>query len=116
MKTRTGVSNLLLVGAVLCLFLGCAAHRLNYTKGESTICEVHHLKMIKTVVPVHYGLMTVTPRNEAMDSARSNGFPNAADSLNPGCTVRRQREALVYTCPECVKTRIRWQANYDSRK
>jgi hypothetical protein len=87
---------------------------LDYTSGKIAVCEVHHQKMIKIVVPAHYGLMDVTPRDAALDSARAIAFPHAEDSVNPGCTPRGQREALVYTCPDCVEVRHRWEANYDS--
>jgi hypothetical protein len=115
MKTRTRVSSVILVAAMLCSNLGCATRRLHYTKGETDLCEVHHQKMSRSVVPVHYGLMKITPRDAALDSASTNAFPHAEDFVNPGCMVRGQREALVYTCPECVEARHKWEANYDSR-
>jgi hypothetical protein len=113
MKTRIRESGVVLVLAVLCSNFGCAT-RLDYTRGETAVCEVHHQKMIKTIVPAHYGFMNVTPRDTALDLARVNTFPHAEDSVNPGCTPRSQSEALVYTCPECVEVRRQWETNYDA--
>jgi hypothetical protein len=114
---RTRLTTVILVAvAALSSIPGCATRRLDYTKGETSVCEVHHQKMTKTVVPVHYGLMTVTPRDGALNSASTNAFPHAEDFVNPECMVRSQREALVYTCLECVRARRQWEANYDSRQ
>jgi hypothetical protein len=88
---------------------------MDYAKGAARVCEVHHREMEKTIVPIHYGLGIVTPRNEAMYSASTNGFPHAPDSVNPGCAVQSPREAVIYICPECVKLRQQWEADYDSK-
>jgi hypothetical protein len=94
---------------------GCVSHRKDYTRGETDICEIHHQKMQKVMVPAHYGLMSVTQRGAAMYSASTNTFPHAEDSVNPGCDPRGPREALIYNCSECVKVRHQWEADYDAK-
>ena len=96
------------------IFAGCATHRKDYTGGKANVCELHHQQMQKTIIPIYYGLMPVRPRDAAMYSASTNGFPHAMDSLNPGCGVRSAREAVIYTCPVCVRARHQWEADYDS--
>jgi hypothetical protein len=94
---------------------GCATGRIDYTYGKWGVCEVHHQTMQKAIVPAYYGLMPVTPRDEAMDSIRSKTFPHAEDHLNPGCDPRGPREAVVYSCSECVRVRHLWEADYDAK-
>jgi hypothetical protein len=94
---------------------GCATGRIDYTAGKSSICEVHHYRMQKTLVPAYYGLMPVTPRDAAMYKASTNMFPHAEDSVNPGCDPRGPREALVYNCPECLRIEHLWEADYAAK-
>jgi hypothetical protein len=96
-------------------FVGCATKR-DYTVGASAVCEVHHCTMDKTIVPIHYGLMPFPPRSQALYAASTNSFPNADDSINPSCRVSRKREALIYTCPQCVVARQKWETDYDSQR
>ena len=93
---------------------GCATGRMNYTGDRADVCEVHHQQMQKIIVPAYYGLMPVMPRDAAMLSARTNTFPHAEDSVNPGCDPRGPREAVIYSCPECIKVRHLWEADYDA--
>ena len=96
--------------------VGCAPLRKNFTRGEANICEVHHLRMQKTVVPVSYGLRSFTPRDAAMYSASTNNFPHAETHINPGCTPKRTREGIIYTCAECVRIRNQGEEDYDSKR
>ena len=108
--THTGV-----LAIAIFIVAGCATGRMDYTGGRPDVCEVHHQQMQKTIVPAYYGLMPVTPRDAAMYSARTNTFPHAEDSVNPGCDPRGPREAVVYSCPECVRVRHLWEADYDAK-
>ena len=94
---------------------GCSTARIDYTGCRPDVCEVHHQQMQKTIVPAYYGLMPVTPRDAAMYFARTNTFPHAEDSVNSGCDPRGPREAVVYSCPECVRVRHLWEADYDAK-
>lgn len=94
---------------------GCASYREDYTRGKQNTCEIHHIKMDKTVVPVHYGLTTVDARGAAMENVSGTAFPHAEDSLNPGCPVQRTREAVIYTCSECMRARRAWETDYEAK-
>ncbi len=37
----------------------------DYTVGESSICEIHHIGMERTVIPIEYGLIMPTPQSRA---------------------------------------------------
>jgi hypothetical protein len=112
---RTRPTHTVVLAIAIFIVAGCATGRMDYTGGRPDVCEVHHQQMQKTIVPAYYGLMPVTPRDEAMYSARTNTFPHAEDSVNPGCDPRGPREAVVYSCPECVRVRHLWEADYDAK-
>ena len=95
--------------------VGCAVQR-DCTTGTSAVCEVHYCRMERTVVPIHYGLMPFAPRSQARYAASTNSFPHARDSINPSCEVSREREAVIYACPQCVAARQQWETDYDSRR
>ncbi len=102
----------LLILFMVVAIVGCATRR-DYTAGESAVCEVHHRTMEMAVVPIYYGLMPFPPRSQALYAASTNAFPHARDFINPSCVVAREREALIYTCPQCVAARRQWETNFD---
>jgi hypothetical protein len=112
---RTRPTHSVVLAIAILVVAGCATGRMDYTGGRADVCEVHHQQMQKTIVPAYYGLMPVMPRDAAMYSARTNTFPHAEDSVNPGCDPGGPREAVVYSCPECVRVRHLWEADYDSK-
>lgn len=112
---RTRPIHTVVLAIAIFVVAGCATGRMDYTGGRADVCEVHHQQMQKTIVPAYYGLMPVMPRDAAMYSARTNTFPHAEDSVNPGCDPRGPREAVVYSCPECVRVRHLWEADYDAK-
>jgi hypothetical protein len=114
-KTMSPIRLIALAAAVFAAG-GCAPLRKDFTRGEAKTCEVHQRIMDKTAVPVHYGLMSVSARDDALYAASTNAFPHAKASLNPGCNVQRTREAIIYTCAECVRLRHQWEAAYDSKR
>jgi hypothetical protein len=105
-----------ILATIVFIIVGCASRRANYTRGQSGVCEVHSQTMQKVVVPTHFGLMALSPRDQAMLSASDIYFPHADDSINPGCDPSRgPREAVIYSCPTCLKARRQWEASYDSQ-
>ena len=112
---RTLHTVLVAFAIALCIAGGCATRQADYIKGKADVCEVHHRKMDKIVVPLHYGLMSFSSRSQALYSVSTNAFPHAQDSLNPSCVVSSQREAVIYRCPECVRVRHQWETDYDSK-
>jgi hypothetical protein len=73
---------------------------------------MHQTLMVKTNVPIHYGLMPVTPMYEA--SVRL--FPHAQDSVNPGCMIETPKWATIYNCPACVEARRLWELSYSGKR
>ena len=105
------------LAAIVCL-AGCASPRpLDETQGQSQICEVHHVQMIKVSVPIHYGLPAYGEREAARRAASTNSFPHARDWVGGGCVVTRHspRDAIVFVCAECQRGWREWEAAYDSK-
>ena len=106
-----------LILVVLIGVAGCASPPppRDYTLDRSQLCEVHHIKMTKTIVPISYGL----PNKKAADRyiASTNSFPNYA-SVGGGCMVTKHspREAFVFVCPECEQARQKWEIEYDKKQ
>jgi len=97
------------------LLVGCASNR---TRGESTVCEVHHARMSKTTVPIEYGLLSFGERGRARYSASTNGFPHADEWVPGGCIERlfAPHRAVIYTCGACKTARQRWEYDYDTKR
>ena len=94
------------------ILVGCATKQIDYTGGKSGVCDLHHVAMVKTVVPVYYGLFPVDQRSVAMYEASLNSFPHAQDSVNPSCVVANPKSAVVYVCPLCQRARREWESAY----
>jgi hypothetical protein len=58
---------------------GCDRTTEDQTKGASAVCEVHHSRMVKTKVPVVYGLIPLTDHSRARQAASTNTFPHAQE-------------------------------------
>ena len=68
----------------------------NATKhAETNICDIHNVKMHKTIVKVHYGY--ACPRRTREE------YKNAKSMLCMGCVVRQYRLAIKYHCRQCNK-------------
>lgn len=94
------------------LLTGCAT---DYTRAQSGVCEVHHSKMTKSTVPIHYGLFRPDERAGARNAASANAFPHAVEWVGGGCVVGSSKKAVIYTCAECESARQEWEARYDKR-
>ncbi len=116
LAVRTCSAWCILLAVAALLASGCVSYRRDYTGVAPSICEVHHCKMQKTVVPVrHEGLVPVRARDIAMTEARPAAFPHAEDSVNMGPMVDHTQEAVIYTCPDCERARRAWEADYDGK-
>ena len=89
---------------------------MDYTVGKSEVCEIHHFKMVKTDVPIVYGLFPVSQRSLSEYEASTNSFPHTTESLNPSCLVQRAKEGIIYTCPKCEQARQQWELEYDAKR
>jgi hypothetical protein len=92
---------------------GCATGPLDYTKGQSPVCQVHNTAMMKKLVPAHYGLQSVDKRKEARLKAAAQLFPHVAEDVNPGCNRSGPKSAVVYSCAECERASREWELRYD---
>jgi hypothetical protein len=86
----------------------------DYTVGVSTICEIHHIQMQRTTVPIAYGLLSVDAQAEAKYAVSTNSFPHAETFAFGGCVVsdHSPKNAVIFICPECKKTAARWDSVY----
>lgn len=111
-RMRIQVINfLILMGA---LGVGCASDR---TRGESSVCEIHHARMTKTNVPI-LGSPAIGQRDLARYTAAAKAFPHADEWAGGSCigpSVHPSR-AIIYTCSACKAARQQWEQHYDAKQ
>jgi hypothetical protein len=110
MKTINGS---ILVSSLL-LLVGCNKREADYTKDTSPICRVHDSQMLKTNVPITYGLIRLNDWGKAVALASSNSFPNAEVEVLAGCIIDSgsPTQAVIYVCPECRSARQKWESDH----
>ena len=101
----------LLIPALLVL-LGCDNRRVDWTRDVSPVCRVHGTQMIKTNVPIEYGLFRLNEWGNALAAASSNNFPNAEGVVQGGCIVENATQAIIYVCAECQLARRHWESEH----
>ena len=69
----------------------------DYTKGQSDICEIHHIQMTKRTVRIDYGMIPIN----AETKQRQASFPHPGDFAYGGCIEMDAKRAVVYVCPKC---------------
>jgi len=86
----------------------------DYTVGEASVCQVHHIQMVRTTVPIAYGLLMPTPQGQARYAASTNAFPNADRYVPGGCSITSDspHKVVIYTCSECQQAAQAWDAAY----
>jgi hypothetical protein len=96
---------------------GCDRTTEDQTKGASAVCEVHHSRMVKTKVPVVYGLIPLTDHSRARQAASTNTFPHAQEFV-VGARFRGStaKESVIYVCPDCQKALQQWEASREVQK
>jgi hypothetical protein len=75
---------------------------------ETGVCNVHHMHMKKTIVPIHWGLVVM---ENPYYSAELHDFPNARAYVNGGCEFDPKRDRAKhwrYVCPECKRAEKDW--------
>ncbi len=88
----------------------------DYTINESSICEVHHTQMQRTVVPIGYGYILPDAQAQVRYEASKKAFPHAETWVAGGCCVMvgySATNAVIYTCPECKKAASRWDSLHE---
>ena len=104
---------LLLISAIFVL-PGCSNHRADYTRRQSSVCELHHIHMTKTNVPIVYGLVRLTVGDKALEATTTNNFPHAKEVVLGGCIVDTPTQAVIYICRDCQAVRRQWEAEHKS--
>ena len=66
----------------------------SYNSGINNVCELHNIKMHRTIVGVHYGLTAYQNHEDS---------PNAKMFRSGGCVVGPKKLAIIYHCKECDK-------------
>ncbi len=70
-------------------------------------CEVHHVRLATSIVPLDYGLPIPAGRSYA--AAYKAEFPHALRAVNGGCVVNRfYKWARVRSCPQCNRAEEDW--------
>lgn len=104
-----------------CAFLvtasvGCDKYTADLTRGLPSTCEVHHTQMLKTNVPIEYGLIRLNEYGRARQAARANCFPHAQECVLGGCIVGTPTQAVIYVCPDCQKALQKWEIARENAK
>ena len=71
---------------------------------DRTICEVHHCKMQRELVPVTYGLLGYLYTPEELKTL----FPHHQEFVAGGCIVDERKTDRLFTCPKCKVTYANW--------
>jgi hypothetical protein len=76
---------------------------------QTGICNLHHVRMQKRRVPVHYGLVVT---DDPYYLAQLRYFPNAREYVNGGCDILsldvQKERAWRYVCPPCKRAQKQW--------
>jgi predicted RNA-binding Zn-ribbon protein involved in translation (DUF1610 family) len=91
------------------IVVGCNEPRADFTKGVPSMCVVHHTQMVKTNVPIEYGLVRLNEYGRARQAASTNSFPHAQECTLAGCIVGTATQAVIYVCPDCQKALQKWE-------
>ena len=76
---------------------------------ETGVCNLHHVKMQKKRVPVHYGLLVF---DDPYYLAELCYFPNAREYVNGGCVLPSldigKERGWRFVCPACKRAQKQW--------
>jgi hypothetical protein len=106
------IGSLLLACAAALLVASCDRTTTDYTRGRSDRCEVHGTKMTRASVPIEYGLVRLNEWGKQLQTASTNSFPHAQESVLAGCIVENATQAVIYACPTCQEARKKWEAEH----
>src|SRR5262245_57765580 len=85
--------------------LSCVSNIAKHQPMET--CDVHHVPLATSVVPLVYGLPPVL--SNAYREASAAQFPNSFLYANGGCVVHSLvRKAKVRACPQCNAAEKEW--------
>lgn len=75
------------------------------------VCQVHQVAMIKTEVPIHYGLPGPPGPGQPSHLQRATLFPHARKFVLGGCCpIPDENQTSLYVCPSCLAAEKKWLA------
>ena len=94
---------------LLCTLLVAGCHTLDYTRGQSSTCEVHHVAMFKRTVPFAHGMIPMS-RAEGEPGEwkrRMDRYPHPGDCQPATDIVLAGEEGrvIIYVCKDCEAAR-----------
>ena len=96
-----------LASLVLLAFAGCRTP--DYTTGQPSVCEVHHVAMTKRALPFAHGMIPMS-REQAQHGEwkrRMDHYPHPGDCI-PATDIllpRQEGRALDFVCAECKRAK-----------
>ena len=75
---------------------------------ENSLCEIHHLRLKNTLLPILYGKFSLDNEYEV---DKSQFFPKANEgSVKGGCIIEESspREKIELVCDRCTEIRQEW--------
>ena len=96
--------------AALMLAVGCirSARIEDFTRNQSSVCEVHEQPMKQKRVPMTFG-MRRSPWIMDLREARSKLFPHADEVYDTYyCMPAYEKYARIYVCSRCTTARTDW--------
>ncbi len=103
----------MIVPAVLLCVVGCSKtndYRVKDMRtGLSSTCQVHHVEMRTTIVPIDFGLPVIEPERP-FDQVEARLFPHTEKHVFGGSCFSPDgiTKAQIYVCPECESTKCKW--------
>ena len=81
---------------------------------KTGVCNIHHIRMQKKLVPIHWGYIEY---HSVYSAAEIRDFPNAWEYVNGGRVVDEKKLGQLvprYVCPECKKAEQRWARRHSN--
>lgn len=71
---------------------------------DRSVCEVHHRKMQRKIVPVRYGMLGYLYTPEELKTL----FPHHQEFVAGGCLGGERKTDKIFVCPDCKTTYANW--------
>ncbi len=123
LKSLAALAAVVAVAALAVTRVVDAMYVIDFTRGRSSVCAIHHEPMNKHLVTMIHGMpqLPVGPVEqgkelaegeefeEVEEVARRLYFPNAQMPRRTGyCLPTSQEHARIYACPKCSEAYQRW--------
>jgi hypothetical protein len=111
---RLGLAISILFASVYIIGIPGCFRTVDSTIGRDFTCEIHHIRMARTKVPVEFGLIAEGGGRPGYYDAAARLFPHARSYYLGGCVMSPElpRRAFIYVCPECRIAKENWYAQH----